>query len=387
MALRLESAAPSLKVSNWVHGEPLTHFQSGKVYIVEFWATWCGPCVTAMPGLVQLQDRYRDSGLDVIGVAASERAGEEARTMLDAWLTENLPSLNFRIAFDYRAEMHRLWMAASFSFGIPTSFIVNGDGHIAFIGDPTKLDDVLPKVLDGSWRTSAEAKTADKERIAEGETYAAEIAFHDRISAVIEIKDWNTALSAIEEGINLNLGSISLRRLHVETLIGRMRDMEAGWIALDEFARTAIERHSEDWLLAAMQELFGPHYDYSGLPLEERFSMGKELSESILRLCSQQDPFSIAVYATIAPYHHESGDKERAADLIEQGLDLIDGVSVPDENKRKIQASLLRTLAEYKGEEVCHGGTCVAPKKQTGKEEAVGAALWGSGGMTRGARH
>ncbi len=190
MALRLESPVPSLKVPNWVRGEPLTHFQSGKVYIVEFWASWCGPCVSAMPGLVQLQDRYKDSGLEVVGVAASERVGtaDEARTMLDAWLNEKFSNLNFRIAFDYTGEMHKLWLAASFSFEIPKSLVVDRDGHIAFIGNPMELDDVLPKVLGGSWRTSAEAKKADKERIAEGEPYAAEIAFRDRISAAIEIK-------------------------------------------------------------------------------------------------------------------------------------------------------------------------------------------------------
>ncbi|MGR9154388.1 TlpA disulfide reductase family protein (plasmid) [Rhizobium leguminosarum] len=318
MALRLESPAPSLKVPNWVLGEPLTHFQSGKVYIVDFFASWCGPCVRAMPGLVQLQDKYKDSGLEVIGIAASERAatGDEARTMLDTWLTETFSRLNFRIAFDDTGEMHKLWMTASFSFGIPTSFVVDRDGHIAFIGHPMELDDVLPKVLDGSWRTSAEAKEADKERIAEGEIYAAEIAFHDRISAAIEIEDWNTALSAIAEGIKLNPDSISLRQLHVGILIGRMRDMEAGWIALDRFARAAIERNSEDWLLAAMQELFGPHYDYAGLPMAERFSMGKELCEQILRLYPQQDALSrVESYETIARYYHESGDNDRAGQV------------------------------------------------------------------------
>ena len=55
------------------------------------------------------------------------------------------------------------------SVGIPTSFVVDRDGRIAFVGFPTQLDDVLPKILTGSWRTSDEAKAAETERIAENE--------------------------------------------------------------------------------------------------------------------------------------------------------------------------------------------------------------------------
>ncbi|MBX5002332.1 TlpA family protein disulfide reductase, partial [Rhizobium lentis] len=67
------------------------------------------------------------------------------------------------------------WLKASLSFAVPRAFVVDRDGRIAFIGDLVKLEDVLPKVIDGSWRASAEAKNAEKERVAEGETYAAVI--------------------------------------------------------------------------------------------------------------------------------------------------------------------------------------------------------------------
>lgn len=106
MVLRMESPAPSIKVEDWLIGEPLANFQPGKVYIVEFWATWCGPCLAAMPHLVQLQEQYKDSGLEVIGVAADEQAptADEARTKLDAWLSEKCSNLNYRIAFDHTDE-------------------------------------------------------------------------------------------------------------------------------------------------------------------------------------------------------------------------------------------------------------------------------------------
>ncbi|WFU14581.1 UbiA family prenyltransferase [Bradyrhizobium sp. CB3481] len=163
MVLRVGSLAPSIKAESWLRGQPLTSFQPGTVYIIEFWATWCMPCMATMPHLVQLQEKYENSGLQVVGVAARERArtADEARTSLEAWLTENLPDVNYRIAFDYTGEMNKLWIEPSFSCGIPISFAVDRDGYIAFIGRPMQLDDILPKVLDGIWRTSNDGKYAD----------------------------------------------------------------------------------------------------------------------------------------------------------------------------------------------------------------------------------
>ncbi|WP_311044150.1 thioredoxin domain-containing protein [Rhizobium sp. NLR4a] len=63
MSLGLDSHAPPLEVENQVRGEPLKHFQPGKVYVVEFWAAWCGKCMTAMPSLMQLQHRSKPADL------------------------------------------------------------------------------------------------------------------------------------------------------------------------------------------------------------------------------------------------------------------------------------------------------------------------------------
>ncbi|WP_349253674.1 TlpA disulfide reductase family protein [Bradyrhizobium sp. CB82] len=171
MVLGLESPAPPIKVENWLRGQPLSSFQPGIVYIVEFWATWCPPCVAAVPGLVQLQEKYKKSAVEVLGLAAHEHAetADEAREKLDAWLTENVPNLNYRIGLDYTREMGKLWLDPSSSVGIPTSFVVDRDGRIAFVGLPTQLDDVLPKILTGSWRSSDEARAAETERIAQNE--------------------------------------------------------------------------------------------------------------------------------------------------------------------------------------------------------------------------
>uniref|UniRef100_UPI001783BEF9 TlpA family protein disulfide reductase n=1 Tax=Mesorhizobium silamurunense TaxID=499528 RepID=UPI001783BEF9 len=293
---------------------------------------------------------------------------DEARTKLDAWVTEKCSNLNYRIAFDHTGEMNKLWMEPSFSVGIPASFVVDRDGHIAFIGHPMKLDEVLPKVLNGSWRTSDEAKAADTERIARNEPIAREQALkkpiNDRFRAAVEKEDWKTALSAIEEGIALLPDNLNFRQAHAHLVLHKMRDMQAGLPVMRQFARDAIDRNSEHWMIAALDQLFHPNLDHSRFPPVERFAMGKELSEQILALNPPQgDGRKFQSYPAVARYYHQSGSKDRAIELVELALKSLDGPEpVPDELKQHLLPDLLQALANYKGEKVCYGALCAAPQ-------------------------
>ncbi|MER8842241.1 TlpA family protein disulfide reductase [Mesorhizobium sp. M0913] len=372
MVLQMGSPAPPINVDTWLRGEPLTNFQPGKVYIVEFWATWCELCMAEMLDLMRIQEKYKDGGLEVVGVAANEDAPTtvEARTKLDAWLTEKCSHLSYRIGFDHTGEMNKLWMKPSFSVGIPTSFVVDRDGHIAFIGRPSQLDEVLPKVLNGSWRISDKAKAADTERIATSELMARERALKqpidDRFWAAVKLEDWMTALWAIEEGIALMPDDINFRLAHAHLLLHKIQDMWTGLPAMRQLVRDAIDKNSEDWMVSALDQLFHPANDHSRLPPAERFAMGKELSEHILALNPPQgDSPKFRSYPAVARYYHENGNNDRAIELVELALRSLDGPEpIPAELKEQHLPDLLQTLAKYRGAKVCYGALCAAPQNK-----------------------
>ncbi|MET4236615.1 hypothetical protein ACVWXN_005926 [Bradyrhizobium sp. i1.4.4] len=75
---------------------------------------------------------------------------------------------------------------------------------------------------------------------------------------------------------------VTVRGLHAELLIHKMRDMRAGLPVLRQLVRVAIDKKSVVWMSVAIRQLFDPAKDYSDFPLVERFAMRKDLSEYIL---------------------------------------------------------------------------------------------------------
>jgi len=148
------SPAPPLTVDAWVKGEPVKAFEPGKVYVVEFWATWCPPCVKNIPNLNALQKQHPE--LTVIGVAASERpkqmpagggADDGRLATVQKFVESRGDGMNYRVAFDGDASMGRAWMLAAKQRSIPWACIVDGKGTIAWMGHPELMDREIERVL------------------------------------------------------------------------------------------------------------------------------------------------------------------------------------------------------------------------------------------------
>ena len=71
-SLTIGDPAPKLGEMDWLRGDPVGEFQPGNVYVLDFWTTWCGPCIEGMPYLSQLQKKYADRGVRIVGVSMKD---------------------------------------------------------------------------------------------------------------------------------------------------------------------------------------------------------------------------------------------------------------------------------------------------------------------------
>lgn len=93
----------------------------GKVVLLNFWATWCGPCKAEIPGFVRLQDKYRDKGLVIVGYSVDDTA-DKAKAYA-AEYKMNYPILLGEGREDVQDAYGPIW-------GIPASFIISKDGKV-----------------------------------------------------------------------------------------------------------------------------------------------------------------------------------------------------------------------------------------------------------------
>ena len=161
--LGISSKAPALDVEHWIQDgngffKPVTEFKPGQVYVVEFWATWCPPCVASMPHLAELQQQYRGQGVQIISI--SDEPLEEVEAFLERPHPESKKTFAeltsvYSLTTDPDGSSHEAYMAASGQNGIPAAFLVGKTGLIEWIGHPMELDEPLQAVVNDSWDREA----------------------------------------------------------------------------------------------------------------------------------------------------------------------------------------------------------------------------------------
>jgi thiol-disulfide isomerase/thioredoxin len=160
-SLKVGSAAPALQVSRWIKGNGLSKFEFGKVYVVEFWATWCPPCRDSIPHLTKMARAYRDK-VTFVGVNVFEgKPGKTVEDTVDSFVRDMGDNMDYLVARDTGSDaMAKTWLQAAGQNGIPCAFIVDGGGKIAWVGHPM---DSMKEAIDAVL-ASASLRSTDIER-------------------------------------------------------------------------------------------------------------------------------------------------------------------------------------------------------------------------------
>jgi len=197
--LTIGDMAPTLEIGQWVKGQQVDGFQNGHVYVVEFWATWCGPCRAGMPHISQLQERFIDR-VTFIGVSAEDEP--TVRSFLGRVQNPDNGEtwdqvVKYTIALDSNGATNAAYMEAANQRGIPAAFVVGKDGHVEWIGHPMRIDEPLERIVAGTWdREAARAEFAEKQA-----AEAAYMAVAGALRTAEQDGDWTKALEALDGAI------------------------------------------------------------------------------------------------------------------------------------------------------------------------------------------
>ncbi len=325
--LRIGDKAPEIKASRWVKGTPVQRFEQGHVYVVEFWATWCGPCKAAMPHLTELAAKYAGK-VTVIGVNIKERPGQDVDRKVDDFVRDMGDKMGYTVCRELDTFMDRNWMEAGAQPGIPTSFVVDQGGKIAWIGGPAHLDNVLAQVVAGAYNdpeyAANNAKKQDRD-IVSMTKFRTQVNALKGVHAAVEARNWKGAMAGIDELTarypDDRLFLAQLIQPRITTLI------HTDPRKVSDMMTTEKEPWTRTWAATAVAGA-------SGMAIEAYEQAVKILDET------NTGSGTADTYVAAASGYFHTGNKEKAAENARKAMDWLKARNSPAETVKSYEERL-----------------------------------------------
>ncbi|MBZ0298414.1 MAG: TlpA family protein disulfide reductase [Anaerolineae bacterium] len=128
--------APDFELTTFDGGKVRLSDLRGRVVVVNFWASWCGPCRDEAPVLQNLWEQYREQGVMLIGVDYADVESDALAFIQEFGITyPNGPDLGTRISEDYHIQ------------GVPETFVIDQEGNVAqFVIAPIQSGQLEPTI-------------------------------------------------------------------------------------------------------------------------------------------------------------------------------------------------------------------------------------------------
>jgi len=314
--LKVGDKAPKLQVGKWVQGEPLKELEKGKAYIVEFWATWCGPCRVSIPHLNELHAKFKQKGLIVIGQDVWERD----ESAVEPFIKKMGDKMTYRVALDDKSKseqgaMAQNWMTAAGQGGIPSAFVVDKQGTIAWIGHPMELKEkTLEQVLDGTFDLKKAA--ADQ---AEAQKNQQQLRTLSReLGTAMKAEKWEAAEATLQKMEKLlpeeHRDGLSMARVQIH--FGR-KDYKGAYKLIEQISDknkdNAMLQNQLAWDIATREDL------------EERdLKLAEKIATRANDAASGKDA---AILDTLARVQFMNGKKDKAVETQKKAVELADADS------------------------------------------------------------
>jgi thiol-disulfide isomerase/thioredoxin len=316
--------APKLVVKEFVKGEPVRAFEPGKTYVVEFWATWCGPCRVSIPHLTELQKKYKD--VTFIGVSVWEDDPKEVKPFVKGMGDK----MDYRVATDAIPDggkptdgtMAHTWMEEAGEEGIPAAFIINGEGKVAWIGHPMTMDEPLEKIVAGTY----DLKAAVAERKAAIEREKALEELQAKLAKADEADDVKGMIALLDEAIKADpvlepqLGTEKLGLL-LERAKDPKKALEYGKYLVD-----VVLKEDADGLNEVAWLIVDPEAEHK--PDAKLIELALGAAQKADKLEKGENPY---IADTLAKALYDSGDPIAALAAQERAVRLAQGTQLEDD--------------------------------------------------------
>lgn len=117
--------------------------KKGKIILANLWATWCGPCIEEMPHLIEMHEKYKDKGFEVIGL----NTDDETKEQIDAFAAKQ--KLNYPLGWA-DSKLINEFVKVSRLNGIPQTLLINRDGQLTgvFTGGGKKTIEKMKETVE-----------------------------------------------------------------------------------------------------------------------------------------------------------------------------------------------------------------------------------------------